>query len=49
MRAGLLIKFLKLVERSLEREPLVAAGMEFGLSEAESIDAVVYYIRVVLG
>jgi hypothetical protein len=46
LRAGVLRKFFKLVERSLEREPLVAAGIEFGLSEAGSIDAVVYYIRV---
>ena len=40
---------LRPVERSLEREPLVAAGMEFELSEAESMDAVVFYMCIVLG
>jgi hypothetical protein len=40
---------LRPVERSLEREPLVAAGTEFGLLEAESMDAIVFYICLVLG
>jgi hypothetical protein len=46
-RAGLLRKFLKLVDRSLDREPLVDAGMEWGLLDMTRfmyVDAIQYEI-----
>jgi len=48
LSAGLLRKPFKLVDRSFDREPLVAAGMEFTLAAdtdvCGSMDAVMYVL-----
>jgi hypothetical protein len=42
--AGLLRKFLKFVERSLDRDPLVAAGIEFESLDVGSMGLVGLYV-----